>query len=187
MADEIAHNKPIVSETEEARPPAPSAPSEKVNRPTGFAAPGVRTVGDPAEDPNGCVSPTVRTNARETQEETDADGNIPPQSEMADEIDIDAHAERVGKTRRELEKELKKQPRPMPPPQARNEAASAGRASEVGGSGLSETARSLAKRDFEEPRWLAERALLWIAFRNSDALVLSYQDLQRRRLGESLP
>jgi hypothetical protein len=141
MADEIAH-KLIVSETEEARPPAPSAPSEKVNRPTGFAAPSMRTVGDPAENPNCCVSPKARTNAIETQEETDADGNIPPQSEMADEIDVDAHAERVGKTRRELEKELKKQPRLTVPPQAKNEGAKAGTASEVGDSGLSETARA---------------------------------------------
>jgi hypothetical protein len=46
--------------------------------------------------------------------------------------------------------------------------------------------RALAKRDFDEPRWLAEHALLWIAFRNSAALALSFEELQRQRLGEAL-
>jgi hypothetical protein len=62
---------------------APSSPSEKVNRPNGFAAPGMRTVGGPADGPNGGVDSTVRANARKTHDETDADGaggNFRPQS-----------------------------------------------------------------------------------------------------------
>ena len=62
---------------------APSSPSEKVNRPNGFAAPSMRTVGGPADGPNGGVDSTVRANARKTHDETDADGaggNFRPQS-----------------------------------------------------------------------------------------------------------
>jgi hypothetical protein len=62
---------------------APSSPSEKVNRPNGFASLGMRTVGGPADGPNGGVDSTVCANARKTHGETDADGadgNFPPQS-----------------------------------------------------------------------------------------------------------
>jgi hypothetical protein len=62
---------------------APSSPSEKVNRANDFAAPGMRTVGGPADGPNGGVDSTVRANARKTHDETDADGadgNFRPQS-----------------------------------------------------------------------------------------------------------
>jgi hypothetical protein len=62
---------------------APSSPSEKVNRANGFAAPRIRTVGGPADGPNGGVDPTVRANAKRTGDETDADGadaNFPSQS-----------------------------------------------------------------------------------------------------------
>jgi hypothetical protein len=62
---------------------APSPPSEKVNQLNGFGTPGMRTVGGPADGPNGGVDSTVRANAMKTHNETDADGadgNFPPQS-----------------------------------------------------------------------------------------------------------
>ena len=78
--------EPIAPETEGAQPSASSAPSsssEKLNRPNGFAAPGMRTVDDPADGPNGGISSTVRANATKIGDETGADGadaNFAPQS-----------------------------------------------------------------------------------------------------------
>jgi hypothetical protein len=78
--------KPTAPETKGARPSAPSAPSsppEKVNRANGFAARGMRTVGDLADGPNSGIGSTVRADAVKTKEETNADGadgNFPPQT-----------------------------------------------------------------------------------------------------------
>jgi hypothetical protein len=75
--------KLIGPENAGAQPSASSSPWKKVNRANGLAAPGMRTVGGPADGPNGGVDSTVRADAMETGDETDADGadaNFPPQS-----------------------------------------------------------------------------------------------------------
>ncbi len=84
----ISTGKPIGPENLGARPSlssAPSSNSREASQLNGFAAPGMRTVGDSADGPNGCVSSTVRDNSLRTREETDADsvdGNFPPESAL---------------------------------------------------------------------------------------------------------
>jgi hypothetical protein len=62
-----------------------------------------------------------------------------------------------------------------------SEAAGAGSPVEIGDGGLSETARSLARSYFDEPRWPLRHALNWIACRKIEALLLMPEELRSLR------